>query len=56
MIILNKNDTSVKIKPDRYMERLKNYSTGNDVFTGEILNLSGEIPVPAKGSRIFELR
>jgi neopullulanase len=56
MVILNKNNTSVMLKPFRYTERLKNYSTGKDVFTGEVLNLSGEIPVPAKGSLILELK
>jgi glycosidase len=56
MVILNKNNTSVILKPDRYSERFKNYSAGKDVFTGEGLSLSGEITVPAKGSRVLELR
>jgi glycosidase len=56
MIILNKNNTSIKLPLERFSEILTGHSAGKDVLSGKDFIFSGEISVPAKKALVLELR
>ena len=55
MVIMNNNTESQDIKPDRYMEVLKSYSTAKDIITNKEHDLKDDLIVPAKTTQILEL-
>jgi len=55
MVVLNKKDKKTTLKTDRFYERLKGYSQGTDVISGDTYNLD-DMTVPARSSLILELR
>jgi glycosidase len=56
MVILNKNDSTVKLQLERYSEMIKGFTGGKDVISGKDFSFSGDLRVPAKSPLILELR
>ena len=55
MVVLNKKDEEAALETDRFYERLKGYSQGTDVVTGQTYDLE-DMTVPARSSLILELK
>jgi len=56
MVVLNKNNGTIIVKPDRYAEIIKGYKSAKNIMSQEIIDISKEIIVPAKSAIILELR
>jgi hypothetical protein len=56
MVILNGDDKEKNLRTGRYSERMAGFMSGVDVLTGEVFTDLGSLTVPAKGSRVIELR
>lgn len=54
MVIFNKNEEPTTVDTDYYHERLKGYSQGTDIITGETYSLDN-FKVPARSALILEL-
>jgi len=55
MVVLNKNDQTMRLNPDHFAEVLESKRTGKNIITGKSVNLQVPIAVPAKGALILEI-
>ena len=55
MIILNSSVSDQTVKTDRFSDIIGGYTTGKDVITSNVFNLTEAITIPAKGEYILEL-
>jgi neopullulanase len=55
MVIINNNETDQTLKTDRFAESLNGITSGKDVMTGKIVELSTSILVPKETTLILEL-
>jgi len=56
MVVMNRNETSVLMQPERFAEVLQDFTTGENVLTGEFIDITDIFEVPGKTTAIFELR
>ncbi|MDZ7681748.1 MAG: alpha-amylase family glycosyl hydrolase [Fodinibius sp.] len=54
MVVLNKKEEKTTLKTERFYERIKNYSQGTDVISGNTYDLD-DMTVPARSALILEL-
>ena len=55
MVILSKNNETVPLKKIRYAEQLEGHSRAIDILTGDRVDLTGEVMIPARGALLLEL-
>jgi glycosidase len=55
LVVLSKNEQPVVLDKTRYAEQLKGHNLAHDVLTGDSLDLSDPIEVPARGMLLLEL-
>lgn len=55
LVVLNGSDKDADISMDRYSDVIGSFTSGKDVVTGEIVNLTNKLHVPARGTYILEL-
>lgn len=55
MLVLNRNETPVKLNLDRFMSVIKNSTTGREVVTGEKIDLTSAINLEKAGPLIIEI-
>jgi neopullulanase len=56
MVIMNGDDKEKSLRTARFSERMNGFSSGVDVLTSEVFSDLSTLTVPAKGSRVIELR
>lgn len=56
MVIINNNETEQMLKTERFAENLKSYTTGTDVMTGKIYDLTTPISLPKETTLILEIQ
>ncbi len=55
LVVLNGSDRDADISMSRYSDVIGSYTSGKDVITGEVYNLTNKLHVPARGTYIFDL-
>jgi glycosidase len=55
LVVLSKNEQPVVLDKTRYAEQLNGHKLARDVLTGDSLDLSDPIEVPARGMLLLEL-
>ncbi len=55
LVILNGNDKEEELNMYRFREVTGNASTGKDIISGRVIDISNELSIPAKGIYILEL-
>ena len=55
LVVLNGSDRDADISMNRYSDVVGSYTAGKDVVTGEVVNLSNKLHVPARGTYILDL-
>jgi len=55
LVVLNGSDRDADISMDRYSDVIGSFTSGRDVVTGEVLNLTNKLHVPARGTYILDL-
>ncbi len=55
MVILNKNESEKTLSTKRFAERIKGFSSGNEIISSTEINNLSEITIPAKSAMIIEL-
>ena len=56
LVILSGSDTDRTLDPKRFSEVLGPATRGRDVVTGEVLDLSGPLTIPARSAFVLELQ
>ena len=55
MVIINNNETEQTLRTDRFVERLKGYTSGVDVITGKTYDLKSNLTIAKKTALILEV-
>lgn len=55
LVVLNGSDRDADIAMSRYSDVIGSFTSGKDVITGETVNLSNKLHVPARGTYILDL-
>ena len=55
LVILGGSDKDVDMKMDRYSDVIGDYTSGKDVISGKVLDIRGQVHVPARGVYILDL-
>lgn len=56
MVVLNGDDKVKSLRTARFSERMNGFSSGVGVLTSEVFSDLSTLTIPAKGSRVIELR
>ena len=56
MVVMNRNDTSITLKRNRFVEFLEKYTNGVNVITGAEIDLKGDFEIGPKQTAIFDLK
>ena len=56
MVIANNNDTSRKVKTDRFVEVLAPFTKGKDVTSGKNFDITNSVEIPGKTVLLLELK
>jgi len=56
MVVINNNKESKTFATKRFEESLVNYSTGNDVLSGKLIDLKNDITIEGKSVLLLELK
>jgi len=56
MVIINNNETGQTLKTNRYAESLTDKTSGRDVMTGEVYDLTTPVVIPKQTTLILELQ
>lgn len=55
MVVTNTNDTESNLSTERFMERIRGFSTGKNIITTEVSNDLSLIRLPVKSCQVIEL-
>jgi len=56
LVILNGSNNDQLLSMERYRDVISSYTRGVDVITGEELNITSQLNVPARGVFVMDLR
>lgn len=56
MVVINNNEEKQTFKTNRFLENIKNYQSGKDIFTERTFDLKNDITIEGKSALILELK
>ncbi len=56
MVVMNNNSEDKEISLDRFAEGIKDHTSGTDILSGEVVDLSGKLKIKAKSPMVIELK
>ena len=56
MVILNRNEKEMSISTNRFNEILGSSASGKEIFSGNVIDLSQSVKIPAKSAMVIEIQ
>ena len=56
MVVVNNSNEKQTFKTNRFLENIKNYQSGKDIFTETTFDLNKDITIESKSVLILELK
>jgi hypothetical protein len=56
MVILNRNEKAMSMSTNRFNEILGSRASGKEIFSGNVIDLSQSVNIPAKSAMVIEIQ